>query len=255
MSSQEFRPLDETPGEVITRYALDAIVLFVVVGIGYAILKSWIDVPLNFMQPWTTIGGLWDGMEKVWFIFAWAAGLTLLFGLIQVVRRTPRDYEPSEYFGRGSWVSINAGVFEEIIYRWLLLFGMMIFLKVMNAITFGLVKWFFTTVLIPIANWASFGLLEPQFYGDFGWLFAAAIVSANVRFRRGHEYQGLFGVINAWYIGLIFFYLMFNYGLWVAIVAHVAYDLIIFWLRGVFARFQPESTFANIMRSAFRSRF
>lgn len=253
MSSQEFRPLDETPREVSTRYVIDAIGAFVVVGIAYALLKSWIDVPFDFMQPWTTIGGLWDGLKDVWFIFAWAAGLSLLGGIVHLIQRTPRDYDPSEYFGRGTWVSLHAGIFEEIIYRWLLLFGMMVGLKIMNAVTFGLVKWFFMTVLIPIANWASFGLLEAQFCGDFGWLFAAAIVSANVRFRRGHEYQGLFGVINAWYIGLVLFYLMFNYGLWVAIVAHVAYDLIIFWTRGVFAKFQPERTIDNLLRSAFRS--
>lgn len=256
MSSQGFRPLDETPGETITRYAIDAVVGFIGIGFAYAVLKSWIGVSYNFTAPWTSHGGLWDGLKDVWFIFAWAAGVTLLIGLIQVIRRTPRSYDPSEYFGRGSWISLNAGVFEEIIYRWLALFGSMIVLKILNVILFGLPEWFYTTVLIPIANWASFGLLEPQFYDSgYGWLFAAGIVSANVRFRRGHEYQGLFGVINSWYIGLILFYLMFNYGLWVAIVAHVAYDLIIFWLRGVFAKFQPEPTFSNILRAAFQRRF
>lgn len=213
----------------------------VVIGLAYTMLRSWLNVPFGFSEPWTSHGSVIDGLGSVWFIFVWGAGLALLGGLLRIVRRTPRANEPGEIFIEGTWISFNAGFFEEIIYRWLALFGSMIVLKILNVITFGFIKWLYMSILVPFTNWVSFDLLEPQLYGNYGWLFAAGIVSASFRFSSGHEYQGTLGVINSWYIGLFMFFLMFHYGLWVAIIAHILYDLSIFWIRSAAAYLQPRN--------------
>lgn len=56
--------------------------------------------------------------------------------------------------------------------------------------------------------------------------------------RNGHAYQGWFGTINSWFLGLYFFYIMLTHGLLAAIVVHFTYDFIIFTIR---AFFQSES--------------
>jgi hypothetical protein len=246
MSRDSDRPLDATATDITTNYVILATAGLALVGIAYAILGSWLNVPFGFGEPWASHGGILEGLGSVWGIFAWAVGFTTLIGVILIVRRTPREYEPRELFGKGTWLSINAGFFEEILYRWLALFGVMILIKFVNIVTFGLVKWLYVSILIPFTNWASFGLLEPQLYGDHGWLLAAGIVSASIRFSDAHEYQGLLGRINAWYIGLFMFYLMFNYGLWAAIVAHILYDLCVFWVHGGLAYFQRPDRFRQV---------
>ena len=240
-------PLDMSAKKVITDNITGTIGALIFVSVAYGLLKSWIDAPITFMGIWTSHGSMASGLQAVWFIFAWAIGLTLLTGLFRAIRKEPRTHEPSRIFVKGTWLGLNAGFFEEIVYRWLMLFGAMITIKFFNIVTFGLVKWLYTIILIPLANWASFGLLDPQLGGAYGWLFAAAIVSANVQFRKGHEYLGLFGMINSWYLGLIMFYLVFNYGLWTAIVAHILYNLCIFWARSLTASMQPRNHMKDLV--------
>lgn len=217
-----------------------AVFTLVLTYVSYSLFHGWYGLSIDFGSAWDSKGRMIDGLVKVWPMFAWGTGITLLTGIIAVVKRIPRDHEPGYVFAKGTWISLNAGFFEEIIYRWLLFFGAMFFIKLFDVLTFGLVHWFYTEVTIPFTNWITFGLLEPQLHSPYGWLFAAAIISANGKFKEQHEYLGLFGWVNAWFLGMVLFYLVFNYGLWTAIVAHIIYDLCVFWTRAGVSVFQPK---------------
>ncbi len=79
-----------------------------------------------------------------------------------------------------------------------------------------------------MANWASLHYLQEYFSHATGWAIGAAMLAANAKFRDGHKYQGMLGWINSWFMGLYFFWLMFNYGLPAAIVVHIVYDIVCF---------------------------
>ena len=59
------------------------------------------------------------------------------------------------------------------------------------------------------------------------------MISANIAFRDGHKYQGPFGLINSWYLGLVFLYATVNYGLWTAVCVHALYNTEIALIRYV----------------------
>lgn len=136
------------------------------------------------------------------------------------------DGTSGEIFKKGMFISLNAGVFEELTYRWLAFSSAMVTSVFFNWITFGLYKWLMMTILVPIANWATLGYLEPQLLGT-EWTIAAAIIVANGDFRSAHN-LGLLNKINAWFMGMLFFYMVFHYGIVSAIVTHVLYDCFVF---------------------------
>lgn len=185
-----------------------------------------------------------DGIAKVWWIFLWAFTINLLIGILH--HDTPRPEEPGLALLKGAWVSVNAGVFEELIYRWLVFFNVMILIPFFDLITFGLWGWMYREALVPLANWTTFGALEPQLLDHPNWVFGAAIVSASIGFRDAHKYMGWFGWINAWFGGMVLFWLMFNYGIGTAIVVHILYDLIAFGTLGLSYLWRPRATFYNI---------
>lgn len=210
-----------------------AIVLFLV---GH----QWIPIPFGFWDLWTQQGSILNGLQSVWWIFAWGFGATLLVNIIAAVNKTPREQTPGKAFVYGVAVSFLAGFTEEIVFRWLRFILSMFVMMALNFITFGLVKWFYVTLMIPFVNWLTFGFLAPQLTDASSWIFAAAIIAANSAFQQGHEYLGLLGYVNSWFLGMVMFWLMFNYGLWTAIVAHVAYDLCVFSTRAVMMNFRPK---------------
>ena len=165
------------------------------------------------------------GLVKVWFIFAWAFAATWVLGKLF----GQSDEDPAEIFTSGLWISLNAGVFEELIYRWLVFFSAMVVIPVFDwVIPWDLWRLLYTEILIPLANFTTFGALEPQLYHPASWVVGAAIVSASIAFRDVHAYLGLIGLVNSWFFGMVMFYLTFNYGILVAIIAHVLYDVIVF---------------------------
>lgn len=58
-------------------------------------------------------------------------------------------------------------------------------------------------------------------------LFIFGVLLANLWFRNGHRYQGIVGIVNSWFCGMVFIYAMLTYGLWTAIIIHVLYDILI----------------------------
>ncbi|MFI5844619.1 hypothetical protein ACIA8K_33465 [Catenuloplanes sp. NPDC051500] len=178
------------------------------------------------------------GLLAVWPLFAWAAA----FALFAVVMAARVEYgpppPPGMMFGRGMWLSLNAGLFEELLFRCILFIIMPPVLTALNTITFGLIQWLYQTLLIPLADFATLGLLEPHLTGASSWLLAAALLTVNGRFRNSHSYLGWLGWVNSWYVGMTMFYLTFGHGLLAAMVAHALYDAILMlggtltsWLR------------------------
>jgi hypothetical protein len=166
-------------------------------------------------------------LKHIWWFGVWA----LVLGAFAAAIKFNSEYVPNRTTAvlRGLWLSVNAGVWEELIYRWLLFVTSMVVLPFFNFITFGLVKWLFTECFIPVVNWVTFHSLETQLH--FGpWFFGAALVSAAADFRKAHVHLDWIGRLNSWFGGLALFYIMFHYGLFVAIVAHVVYDVIVFTL-------------------------
>ena len=178
-------------------------------------------------------GLVWEGIASVWFIFAWGLAATVVILAIADPHYTSAGR--AQLIAKGWWASLNAGVFEELIYRLFVLLNSMVVMTFLNFITFGLVKWLYSAIMIPVANFFTFGALEPQLT-QHGWLLGAAIIAASIQFRDGHKHLGLLGWVNAWFIGMVMFWLVFNYGLLTAIVAHVIYDVLIFTLTGAAAK-------------------
>ena len=123
-------------------------------------------------------------------------------------------------------------------------------LPFLNLITFGLLEWLYTNVLVPVANWATFGALSEFLFHPASWVVGAAIISANGFFRDGHKGNGFIGWVNSWFIGMVLFYLMLNYGLWTAIVAHILYDVVVFTAVAIATSWQP--TMYSARRYALR---
>jgi hypothetical protein len=181
-----------------------------------------------------------EGLGRVWFIFAWAVIGTLVIGIVR--RNEPHYDEPWPMLKNGVWVSLNAGIFEELIFRWLVFLNAMVGVVFVNWLTFGLLGWFYREVLIPLADFFTFGALEPQLMSG-NWVLGAAIVSASITFRDQHAYLGWTGWINAWFVGMVMFWLVFNYGIGTAIVAHVLYDVLIFSTAAVTYTWRPGPGF------------
>jgi hypothetical protein len=104
------------------------------------------------------------------------------------------------------------------------------------AIVLGILLWkyghkvnivyWLNDIVRSVANFTTFGQMKSVLYiPDTLFIFAA--LSANAWFRDGHKYQGLFGVINSWYAGMILLYATVSYGLFTAMVIHEAYNTII----------------------------
>ncbi|QFQ99504.1 hypothetical protein F9278_28895 [Streptomyces phaeolivaceus] len=197
----------------------------------YFLGSIWIDQPFGFWEVWRIPNDVLGGIAGTWYLLVWGLAVTLLFSVIAIVQGIPRLLPPGTAVGLGLWDSVNAGFFEELRFRWLFLLSAPPGLALLNLITFGLVEWLYTVVLVPLADTVTLGILAPQLTGS-EWLVGAAIVSVNGGFRASHNDQrglaGIFRLVNSWFIGMLLFYLLFNYGLWAAITVHILYDIVVF---------------------------
>ncbi len=220
----------EVPSLSVT--VLYTVKLLVSVAVYLLLRNFWGRYMLTDFRELEGHGFVAAGLRHVWFIFAWAFGVTFLTAFILRRRRTIYISRITQVL-KGLWLSVNAGWFEEIIFRGFMFLNAMVTLVFMNWLTGwivsgGLIKWLYVHWLVPLANWATFHALQPQLMGHHNWAFGAAIVSVTVAFRDEHKYLGPVGWINSWFFGMVMFYLVFNYGLLTAIVAHAVYDAIIF---------------------------
>ncbi len=224
---------DLTYEKVIGFYVKNIAIYFAVFAFVWLFWSHLILV--DFATIFATPVPLGEALYSVRFILLWPFALAVLSFIIKKSMQA-LDMKPSnslefdgtsgEIFKKGVFISFNAGVFEELTYRWLAFSSAMVTSVFFNWITFGLYKWIMMTILVPIANWATLGYLEPQLLGS-EWTIAAAIIVANGDFRSGHN-LGLLNKINSWFMGMLFFYMVFHYGIVSAIVTHVLYDCFVF---------------------------
>ena len=133
----------------------------------------------------------------------------------------------------GLATSLIAGIGEEISFRWLFFMDNIIGCTIANFFLLGFIgcgipEFFHMYVAGPIANFTTFGALEPWIYHVSGWAVGASVLATNAFFRDGHKYQGPFGIINSWFGGMYLFWVMFRFGLPAAILVHFLYDFLIF---------------------------
>ncbi len=188
-------------------------------------------IPFEFFDVWDMHGtGLMDwalvGLPPV----IWGIVVTVAFC---AYRGAPTIENPKLFLKGGILVSLWAGVTEEIAFRWILFYGSFLGAHILNFcffgfLGFGFLEWFYLNVAGPVANFFTYGFLEEYLFMPEYWLVGSAILISNGFFRDGHKYQGLFGLVNSWFLGMYFFYVMFNYGLLAAILIHFMYDLVIF---------------------------
>jgi hypothetical protein len=157
-------------------------------------------VPLKLFQLWGWWGNLLDIARLFWPIPA--IGLLLTLINIPVIRRRADIV----LAGDSSILSgIWAGVWEELVFRWLLFYGALLCIPLANILTFGLLQWFYSTILGPLADFVTFHQLHAYLFSNqYGWVVGMAIISTNGGFRDGHSYQGPMGWAWSWFCGCSF---------------------------------------------------
>jgi hypothetical protein len=205
--------------------AVSALVFVVVVKLIWPTL-----IPFRFLEFVKLTGSVSDVLQTSWLLFVW--GIVGTFGLRLVSGSSHLDH-PKTWLTFQSLGALFAGISEEIAFRWLIFFSLIVSYQIVNWLIFGfagfgVAEWTYLHFFGPITNWLSLGYLQPQLFSPLGWYVGAALMTSNLQFRDGHAFHGLIGWANSWFIGMFFFYLMFRYGLIAAMIAHTIYDLLIF---------------------------
>lgn len=210
-------------------------VIFLVAGLVYFILIHFSaentiirfsDLNQGFVNP--------KGVVSVWFVFLLAIAVSFFPGSLIT------DKSKTDLIIESIWLSVNAGFWEELIYRWLLFAIAVMVLPFLNWCTFGFIYWIYVSLAIPFTNFITFGFLSPQLLSD-NWVFGAAIISSSNTFMNDHKDKGLLGHISVWFFGLLCFWLVFNYGIVTAMAVHILYDIAVFVTATLRLEIIPES--------------
>ncbi len=205
-------------------------------------LGQWLAPDLighSIFDAWSFHGtGLLDWLKLGLPLFGWGVGVNVLAKLFKKEdslydRLNSQRVTRGQLLGAGFLISLWAGLAEELSFRWLLYYGAFFTLAIVNFLFFGwagfgLPEWLHLNLFGPIADFTTLGYLTEQLFDPRTWLVGGAIISANAFFRDGHKYQGIWGMLNSWFVGMFCFYAMFNFGLLAAIVIHFTYDMLIF---------------------------
>jgi hypothetical protein len=211
-------------------YLVEAFVAFFVVA-----LIEWIwpnATPFTFFGLWHMEGSVLQWLYAALPIFAWGAGVTA-WRAFRTYNEPEQNRHAEVILAGGFAISLWAGVMEEICFRWLIFLKAIIAALVVNYIFFGflgfgVLEWLTVNLLAPVANFFTLGSLANYLANPAMWSVAAGMIAANGFFRDGHKYQGKFGWINSWFLGMYFFYIMLTFGLPAAILVHFLYDMLIF---------------------------
>jgi hypothetical protein len=197
-------------------------------------LVQWIwpsVLPFGLFDVWKSKGTFWEWMLASWPILLWATGLQALLSFTSLNFRN-ENKQAEGILGLHTVMSMRAGFFEEITFRWLYMLTGIISAKVLNFcffgfLGFGILQWFQTSIMGPVANFVTLGALGVAFANPANWAIGAGVLSANASFRDGHKYQGIMGLANSWFCGMFFFVLLFKYGLLACILVHFLYDFFV----------------------------
>ncbi len=187
-------------------------------------------IPFGLWEFWTCKGNVYDWLNTGWPLLAWGAFLATVISIFTY--NDPKANRNAEGVLVGGFItSTIAGVFEELIFRWLLFLGAIPGIRLVNIIFLGFPHFFFSYFVGPVADFTTAGYLTSWLFHPIGWYIGAAIISANSLFRDGHKYQGLFGFTNSWFGGMALFYIMFKHGIMASITIHFLYDFVIYIIR------------------------
>jgi len=225
-----------TPEDMFASFVLSSIRLMVAALGTLCLLAAvkWLwphSTPYGIFDFWHPHGSLADALWESKWVFAWGTGLTA-WSHFATSNPFWLNRQAEKNFAKNMTTSLMAGFGEEIFFRWLAFMWAIVAVKVSNFLFFGWlglgVPEFLQVHLFGVVtNFLTLGLLHDQLVNPANWAIGAAILVANAKFRDGHKYQGPFGLVNSWFIGMFFFYLMFTYGLIAAIVVHFLYDFLI----------------------------
>lgn len=188
-------------------------------------------VPFGFFETWNVRGTPSDWFAACWPLLLWPV---VLNGVIAFSSRNNKraNLAAEQLFALGAAQSLLAGVLEEITCRWLFFYLGIIGATFSNFLFFGwagfgIAEFLYLNIFGPLANWLTFGSLSSVLFHGTGWAVGASLLATNAFFRDGHKYQGLFGMINSWCVGMYMFWIMIHFGLPVAILMHFSYDILI----------------------------
>jgi len=189
-------------------------------------------VPFKLLEFWTISGTPLDWLQTGKWLVIWGAFVTLVWCVY--TQNEPRNNRHAErILGQGVKISIASGIGQEILFRWGYLLSGIIMVQffdwILGGFFFGngLLQLVQSSVLGPLANLITFGTMSEFLAQSDTWAVGAGMLATNLAYRDGHKYTGKFGVVNNWFVGMAFFYLMFTYGLLAAILVHILYDLAI----------------------------
>jgi hypothetical protein len=190
-------------------------------------------VPLGLFQFWGWRGSLLNIALLVWPLLA----LGLFFTLIRIPAIRRSEHHILVYGRRMLFTWLLTAPLEELIFRWLLFYGAALFIPLVNFISFGLLKWLYSTMLGPLADFLTLHQLHMYLSGiQYSWVVGMALISSNGAFRDEHQYQGWLGWVWSWFGGMVLFLIMFRYGLFAAMFVHCCYNLFIWLLLWLIAR-------------------
>lgn len=200
--------------------------IFSLLGIIYLVLRHfWAEYFLLRFSDLNNSPITFDGMASVWPLYLLPIICALYFELFSDAEELYYEYESDKglllrYLIR----SINAGFWEELIFRWQSFFIAMVLIQFFDWASVGLIGRVFRDLLIPLVNWVSFGFLAPQLDS---WVIGASLISSAFIFGMVHN-KGIASKINSFLIGMVCFWVMFNHGILTAIATHAIYDLIVY---------------------------
>ena len=180
------------------------------------------------------------GLKQVWFIFTWGFGVQLLVQVVRIVRRVPKDAPMRHLVRQGAWLSLNAGIFEEIIFRVYAFLSFVIIIRFLDGFVGGTIRLLGTRFLLPIADFLTLGVFSGQFNAA-QWPVGLGILVGALFFRNAHRHYGAFSKANVFVIGLCMFWLVFHYGVMTAMIAHVLYDMAVFAAIALASPLQPAA--------------
>lgn len=210
------------------------IILFSLVISGIAKI-FWPDsIPFGMFEFWKINNPVLEVLKVSWPVFAWGVVISA-FEIFNTRNNSEKYQHAGSLYGVGCLISICAGVFEEISFRWLIFYGGIVCYEIINWLSFrwvgfGLVQWLHLHISAYIANFLTLGYLKPILFGAFDWTVGAALLTSNGLFMAGHtsrKYK-ILGIINGWFFGMFMFYLLFRFGLFYCIFVHFVYNLLIF---------------------------
>lgn len=197
-------------------------------------------IPFVFEEFLFFKGEIWEPFAAAWILFA--VGFILNFIKMATTTNPPEIHaNASSIPVKGFATSVIAGVFEEITFRWILLYGFMGVIWIINLLIFqftgqehlkAVSELLFSSFTNFMVGSAKDILTHPAAWtigaAAGTWTLGMAILGSNWKFQQGHLYLGISGMIFAWIGGMFFFRITFTHGLFAAILVHFAFDFMIF---------------------------